>query len=85
MMQRANQLLARNLLRVARPSPTMFRMVTATPVRMFGHTKYQFDDEDWNPSITQLSMETHATNAEELINEMPIVEVHGSVTRCTGV
>ena len=25
------------------------------------------------------------TNAEELINEMPIVKVRGSVVRCTGV
>ena len=25
------------------------------------------------------------TNAEELINDLPIVEVHGNVTRCTGV
>ena len=28
---------------------------------------------------------THGTNAEELINSMPIIEVHGTVARCTGV
>ena len=85
MMQKANQIFARNFIRMARPSPVVLRMVTAAPIRNFGLTKYKFDDEDWNPSITQLSMETHATNAEELINNMPIVEVNGTVTRCTGV
>ena len=30
-------------------------------------------------------MTTHQTNAEELVNALPIVEVHGNVARCTGV
>ena len=28
---------------------------------------------------------THLTNAEELINNLPIIEVHANVVRCTGV
>lgn len=28
---------------------------------------------------------THQTNAEELVNALPIVEVHGNVARCSGV
>mmetsp|Transcript_90930 Transcript_90930/g.125409 ORF Transcript_90930/g.125409 Transcript_90930/m.125409 type:complete len:94 (+) Transcript_90930:106-387(+) len=54
-------------------------------MRMFGLTRYKFDEEDWTRSPTQLSVETHQTNAEELINDLPIIEVHGSVVRCTGV
>ena len=30
-------------------------------------------------------METHKSNAEQLINEMPIVLVDGDTARCTGV
>lgn len=30
-------------------------------------------------------MKTHLTNAEELINAMPIVEVDGDTARCSGV
>lgn len=33
----------------------------------------------------QKSAVTHLSNAEELINALPIVEVHGKVARCTGV
>ena len=32
-----------------------------------------------------MSSVTHKTNAEELINAMPIIDVHGKVARCTGV
>merc|ERR1711994_684047 len=54
-------------------------------MRGFGHTKYTFDDEDWEPNQYQLSSVTHKTNAEELINSMPVIDVHGKVARCTGV
>ena len=30
-------------------------------------------------------MNTHGSNAEELVNSMPIVQVAGNVARCTGV
>ena len=60
-------------------------MSAAPATRAFGHTKYAFDDEDWKPNQFQLSADTHMSNAEELINDLPIVMVHGSVTRCTGV
>ena len=76
---------SRSMFRMVKPTPLAFRMVASTPMRVFGHTKYTFDDEDWNPTITQLSAETHATNAEELINNLPIIEVKGNVVRCTGV
>ena len=59
--------------------------LTAYNMRMFGLTRYKFDDEDWVRGPTQLSVDTHLTNAEELINELPIIEVHGSIVRCTGV
>ena len=32
-----------------------------------------------------MSYETHKTNAEELINDLPIIEHAGKVVRCTGV
>ena len=60
--------------------------------------KYKFDDEDWEPNqyqvsldilanilTTQVSYETHKTNAEELINALPIIEHKGNVVRCMGV
>ena len=34
-----------------RPTPFM----AMGSIRSFGITKYQFDDEDWKPSITQVS------------------------------
>ena len=30
-------------------------------------------------------MKTHGSNAEELINELPIVQVRGNTARCMGV
>eukprot|EP00351_Strombidinopsis_sp_SopsisLIS2011_P000765 CAMPEP_0116887502 /NCGR_PEP_ID=MMETSP0463-20121206/22023_1 /TAXON_ID=181622 /ORGANISM="Strombidinopsis sp, Strain SopsisLIS2011" /LENGTH=98 /DNA_ID=CAMNT_0004550329 /DNA_START=97 /DNA_END=393 /DNA_ORIENTATION=+ len=59
--------------------------MTAFNMRMFGLTRYKFEEEDWERGPTQLSLDTHLTNAEELINELPIIEVHGTVARCTGV
>lgn len=86
MMQRvATQMFAKQVCRVARPSPFLFKMMSVAPQRMFGHTKYTFDDEDYNPTVTQISAATHMTNAEELINNLPIIDVHGSTTRCMGV
>jgi len=32
-----------------------------------------------------MSAKTHKTNAEELINSLPIVEVDGDTARCSGV
>lgn len=81
-MQRA---LTSGAFRMVRPSPLMARMVTSVPMRAFGHTKYQFDEEDYEPNQFQISEWTHQSNAEELINSMPIIEVQGNVVRCTGV
>ncbi len=55
------------------------------PHRAFALPKYQFDDEQWQADRFQISMKTHKTNAEELINALPIVEVDGDTARCTGV
>ena len=87
MMQKAFRSMARvSTSSAVRPSPLLVRMATSSPAfRSFGHTKYAFDDEDFDPNVFQLSATTHQSNAEELINRMPIVEVHGSVVRCTGV
>ena len=55
------------------------------PIRHFGLIKYKFHDEQWQPNRFEMSEITHKTNAEELINKMPIIEVDGDVSRCTGV
>ena len=54
-------------------------------VRYFALTKYTFDDESFDPDWYQISMKTHKTNAKELINALPVVEVEGDTARCTGV
>ena len=53
--------------------------------RAFSLPRYHFDDKDYEPTVTQLSAETHGSNAEELVNQMPIVYVKGNVARCSGV
>ena len=53
--------------------------------RAFSLPRYHFDDKDYEPTVTQLSAETHGSNAEELINQLPVVEVHGNTARCSGV
>ena len=55
------------------------------PIRAFALSKYAFDDESYQPDRFQISAKTHKTNAEELINSLPIVEVDGDTARCTGV
>ena len=56
-----------------------------TPMRYFALAKYSFDDESYDADRFQISMKTHKTNAEELINALPVVEVDGDTARCTGV
>lgn len=86
MMQKSKMhFVAKQLFRFARPSPLMMGLAVSAPARFFGHTKYAFADEDWQPNVYQISSFTHKSNAEELINTLPIVEVHGNVTRCAGV
>ncbi|CDW74578.1 UNKNOWN [Stylonychia lemnae] len=53
--------------------------------RNFGLPKYKFEDEKYEPNRFQLSIPTHQSNAEELINAFPIVEVQGETARCSGV
>jgi len=53
--------------------------------RTFAIAKYQFDDESFEPNRFQVSVKSHKTNAEELVNDLPIVEVDGDTARCTGV
>ena len=54
-------------------------------VRYFALAKYTFDDESFDPDRYQISMKTHKTNAEELINALPVVEVDADTGRCTCV
>ena len=53
--------------------------------RAFALPKYKFDDESFEADRFQASNKTHKSNAEELINALPIVEVDGDTARCTGV
>ncbi len=55
------------------------------PLRAFAIAKYNFDDEKFEPNRFQISVKSHKTNAEEMINALPIVEVDGDTARCTGV
>ena len=56
MMQKGiTSMFTRSLMRAVKPSPLMMRMAPMTSVRVFGHTKYTFDDEDWEPNVYQLS------------------------------
>ena len=61
-------------------------VMKAAPLRQFAIvTKYKFDENDWTPTPTQASAATHLTNAEELVNDLPIIETSQGVVRCTGV
>ena len=53
--------------------------------RTFALPKYQFEDEAYQPDRFQMSVKSHKSNAEELINALPVVEVDGDTARCTGV
>lgn len=53
--------------------------------RTFALPKYTFEDERYEADRFQQSMKTHKSNAEELINAIPVVEVDGDTARCTGV
>ena len=65
----------KTLMRASRPMvrASMIRSMPLVQSRAFSMKKYHFDDTDYEPTITQLSAETHRSNAEELINSMPIV------------
>lgn len=79
-----NQLLRRSLILKQRV-PAMAMLGLRYPIRAFALSKYAFDDESYQPDRFQISAKTHKTNAEELINSLPIVEVDGDTARCTGV
>ena len=79
-----NQLLRRSLILKQRV-PAMAMLGLRYPIRAFALPKYAFDDEPYQPDRFQISAKTHKTNAEELINALPIVEVDGDTARCTGV
>ena len=53
--------------------------------RAFSLPKYSFDDENFEADRFQMSYKSHRTNAEELVNALPVVEVDGDTARCTGV
>ena len=70
----------RLLLRMAR-FPLMYRV----PLRTFATNKYKFDIKEYDPNRFEVSQITHKSNAEQLINKLPIVEVEGNTVRCVGV
>ena len=57
-------------------------MCTATEGVM---PKYQWDVKEEPVLDTQISKFTHRSNAQELISQVPVVEVDGTVARCSGV
>ena len=63
----------------------IMRTLPMVQVRTFSLKRYHFNDTDYVPTNTQISAHTHGSNAEELVNQMPIVQVHGNTARCTGV
>jgi len=79
-----NQLYRRSMLLKQR-LPTVALLGLRGAVRAFAIPKYSFDDEQFQADRYQISVKTHKTNAEELINTLPIVEVEGDTARCTGV
>ena len=61
------------------------RALLVVSQRSFALPKYQFEDESYEADRFQVSVKSHKTNAEELINHLPVVEVDGDTARCTGV
>ncbi len=47
--------------------------------------RYHWVNKDVKPLDDQSSKFTHKSNAQELINQVPVVEVDGDIARCTGV
>lgn len=84
MNQLRTKLASRVLMRAQLPTSALIGMRMSS-VRYFALAKYTFDDESFDPDRFQISMKTHKTNAEELINALPVVEVDGDTARCTGV
>ena len=82
MNQLQTKLASRLFLRAQLPATALLGM---RQMRYFALAKYTFDDESFDPDRFQISMKTHKTNAEELINALPVVEVDGDTARCTGV
>jgi len=50
-----------------------------------GLTRYQWDLEDYKKYPYERSRITHGTNAEELISQVPVIEVDDDVAMCWGV
>ena len=77
-------MMMKHMRRVALQARTAI-ILGVVPQRAFAIPKYQFDDEQWQPDRFQISLKTHKSNAEELINALPVVEVEGDTARCTWV
>ena len=79
-----NQLLRRSIM-LRQHLPAVALLGLRYPVRAFALPKYNFDDEQFEANRFQISVKTHKSNPEELINSLPIVEVDGDTARCIGV
>ena len=51
----------------------IMRSLPMVQARTFSLKRYHFNDTDYVPTDTQISAKTHGSNAEELVNQMPIV------------
>ena len=80
-----NQLVKRSIILKQRIPATVALLGMRYPMRAFALPKYSFEGEAFQPDRFQMSAKSHKTNAEELINSLPIVEVDGDTARCSGV
>ena len=65
--------------------PATSQMLVSNSKSLFStKSQYYWEDdikEEMDPQISKL---THKSNAQELINAIPVIEVDGDVARCTG-
>eukprot|EP00826_Nyctotherus_ovalis_P007058 TRINITY_DN11739_c0_g1_i1.p1 TRINITY_DN11739_c0_g1~~TRINITY_DN11739_c0_g1_i1.p1 ORF type:complete len:110 (+),score=21.12 TRINITY_DN11739_c0_g1_i1:156-485(+) len=60
-------------------------LIKPLSVRSFALYKYNWDKEDYKKEPYEKSREDFLTNAEELLQRVPVIEVDGDTARCAGV
>ena len=66
-------------------------VVKHTNVRFFSsdsvnrHANYYWDDDKEESMDPQISKFSHKSNAQDLISQVPVIEVDNDIARCTGV
>ena len=78
-----SRIVRRQLYQTTFKRPTFF--IAARPfARAF--SSYTWDEEPGQRQVPwEESNTTHKSNAEELINKLPVIEVEGDTVRCSGV